>query len=114
MAATEDERQRFGKRLRELRGARDLTAEHVGAALSEQVSGQNVAAWERGLYAPQRRTTIQELEELVGAAQGELAALLGYAAEGEGVEHRLARLEDAVAELRELMQLLEDKIPGER
>lgn len=114
MAATESERKRFGRRLRELRSARDLTAEQVGTALSEQVSGQNVAAWERGLYAPQRRTTIQELEELVGAAPAELAALLGYALESDSMENRVARLEAAVARIEDLMQQLEDRIPGER
>lgn len=108
MAATEDERRRFGEKLRELRQRRGMTAQELGERLSEPKSHQNITGWERGEYPPRRRTVVVELEAIL-EAPGELTGLLGYASEEtaldatearfSGLESRLARLEEQIQRL---------------
>lgn len=108
VAATEEERRRFGRKLRELRQRRGMTAQQLGDSLAEAVSHQNITGWERGEYPPRRRAVVMELESILDAP-GELTELLGYAtdesaleaieARFNALESRLARLEDQIVRL---------------
>lgn len=116
MAATEEERKRFGERLRELRQERDLTAKDLASRLEDPVSHQNVTGWERGEYPPRRRAVVRELEQIL-EAPGELSTLLGYSTDDpDETAARLTAVESQISEIREVLeemrQLLGDTVQG--
>jgi transcriptional regulator with XRE-family HTH domain len=113
MAATRTERERFGKRLRELRSRRDLTADELGSELPEKVTGQTVAAWERGEWAPKHWTTVAHMEAILEASKGELSSLLGYPAEeADQLEARLSSVEAEISEIRGVLQEMRQLLGG--
>lgn len=78
MAASAEEKAKFGELLRELRSAKDLSADELAAEMSARghaVTGSAVAAWERGEYAPRKRSTLVALDELLDAGDRLILAL---------------------------------------
>lgn len=107
MAASDEERRAFGRRLRALREAADLTAANVAAVLTEQgqvTQTASVTAWERGEYAPQRRSTVELLEMVVRAGAGELLELLGYVPMLDKQEARFTEIERRLDGMEEALQ----------
>lgn len=98
--ATRDQREKFGRRLRELRSARGLSLADMARALTaagQEVSYQTVSAWEKGEYAPRAPATVAKIEALLGA-DGELVELLGLAS-GPTLVERVRALEERVRAL---------------
>lgn len=109
MAATSEERQRFGERLRALREMADVTA----AALAEQMTrlkhpteAASITAWERGEYAPRRRATVELLEGIFNVGDGELQHLLGYGLPIDKQEERFSQIEQRLEGIEETLQEL--------
>lgn len=103
MEPTADQRAQFGRELRRLREERGLklrpVAEHLSRAVPDaKVSHQAVSAWERGEYAPRRRSIVEAVEDLLDA-DGKLWPLLGMDDE-VGLPARVEQLEEMFAELR--------------
>lgn len=119
MTPTEEQRNEFGRRLRDLRLQSDFrSTESLAEHLRQQglrVTGAAVGAWERGEYAPRHVSIVDALEDALGVERGQLGVLLGYTlVEGDDridlVEAQLnevvARQDQMESRLDEILRLL--------
>jgi transcriptional regulator with XRE-family HTH domain len=84
--ATVEERRAFGRRVRQLREAKDWSLDELAermAAAGQPVTASNIGAWERGQYAPRKRATLGVLERVLDG-QSELAPVLGMTVRSDG------------------------------
>lgn len=104
VAATAEEKAEFGRRLRDLREALDLSADALAIKMTEagaKVSGANIGAWERGQYGPRHRQQVRLLEQLLDA-EGILGPLLGFS--DDQVISRMDRIEARLAAVEKLLR----------
>lgn len=98
----------FGSALRERRRAADLTQRQLAKLLTDaiqrEVASASISAWEKGLYLPEDRATVEALETALGVEDRMLLRLAGYILDAPSKTTDLA---EEVADLRSQVQRLE-------
>lgn len=113
MAPTPNQRETFGRRLRELRQSRDLTQRVVIAAMVEcdgyEVTPQAFGQWENGIGSPDRQNAVA-LAKVFDEPDYSLAEILGYRGDDPTIR---AELDEIRERIKVLEQMLRDFLADE-
>lgn len=108
---TAEDRQEFGRALRDARRAKGLTQQDVAdtvRAAGMPATRQAVSGWEAGEYAPGR--DVVELLEMALAAEGNLLITLGYASRQPNTTELLARIAELEKRLADGFTYTEEQV----
>lgn len=107
MAPTPNQRETFGRRLKELRQARDLTQRVVIAAMVEcggyEVTAQAFGQWESGKGSPDRQNAVA-LAKVFGEPDYSLAEILGYGGDDPTIRAELDAIRDRLNQLEQTLR----------
>ena len=107
MAPTPNQREAFGRRLRELRRSRDLTQRAVIAGMVDhggyEVTAQAFGQWESGKGSPDRQNAVA-LAKVFGEPDYSLAEMLGYGGDDPTIRAELDEIKGRLDGLERLLR----------